>query len=121
MQAQSKRACDSIYHDVDSLASYPGGNEQLIKWMNTEMRDAFNDCNAHDTTEITSLTINLIIGSKGQVLDANFGDAKMAAGCRERMRKKLFAMKPWTPARKNGKAVCSYYSWLVGGVIWEDQ
>jgi len=119
--AQARRACDSVYHEVDSMASYPGGNDQLIKFMNTEMRDAFNDCYHHDSTMITGMTINLMIGSKGQILDATFTDVELAPGCRDRLRKKFLAMKPWVPARHKGVAVCSYYSWLVGGVLWEDQ
>jgi hypothetical protein len=119
--AQSKRACDSVYSEVDSMASYPGGNDQLLKFINKEMREAFNDCYHHDSTMITSMTINLIIGSKGQVLDASFTDVELTPGCRDRMRKKLLAMKTWVPARHKGINVCSYYSWLVGGVLWEDQ
>lgn len=119
--AQTKRACDSIYRDVDSLAGYTGGNDQLIKFMNTEMRDVFNDCYHHDSTMITGMTINLVIGNKGQVLDATFTDVELAPGCRDRLRKKFLAMKPWVPARRKGVAVCSNYSWLVGGVLWEDQ
>jgi hypothetical protein len=119
--AQTRRACDSIYREVDSLASYAGGNNELIKFMNKEMRDAFNDCYHHDSTMITGMTINLIIGSKGQVLDATFTDVELAPGCRNRLRKKLMAMKTWVPARHKGIAVCSHYSWLVGGVLWEDQ
>ena len=119
--AQSKHACDSVYHEVDSLASYVGGNDGLIKFMNTEMRAAFNDCYHHDSTMITGMSINLTISSKGQVLDATFADVELQPACRDRLRKKFLAMKLWTPALRKGVRVCSYYSWLVGGVMWEDQ
>src|SRR5688572_19281292 len=119
--AQTRRACDSIYREVDSLASYPGGNDELFRFMNKEMRDAFNDCYHHDSTMITGMTINLNIGNKGKVLEATFTDVELAPGCRDRVRKKLLAMKSWIPARHKGVAVCSHYAWLVGGVLWEDQ
>jgi hypothetical protein len=121
IHAQPKRACDSIYREVDSLASYPGGNDELIKFMNKEMRDAFNDCYHHDSTMITGMTIDLVISNKGKVLEATFTDVELAPGCRDRLRKKLLAMKTWVPARHKGVAVCSHYAWLVGGVLWEDQ
>jgi hypothetical protein len=116
-----KKACDTVYRAIDSLAEYPGGPEALIKFMDTEMKAAINDCYALDSSMITSMTIQLLIDKKGKVLDAVFDDVALSKNCRERMRKKLLGMKAWTPAQYNGKAVCSYYSWLVGGVLWEDQ
>ena len=116
-----RSACDSVYKTIDTLAEYPGGPEALVKFMNTEMKDAINDCYAKDSTMITSMTINLLIDKKGKVIEATFDDVELAKGCRERMRNRLLGMKTWTPAQYKGKAICSYYSWLVGGVMWEDQ
>lgn len=116
-----KKACDTVYRALDTLAEYPGGPEALIKFMDTDMKQAINDCYALDSTMITSMTIRLLIDKKGKVLDAVFEEVELSKNCRERLRKKLTAMKSWTPAQYKGQAVCSYYSWLVGGVIWEDQ
>jgi hypothetical protein len=114
------RDCDSVYRALDTLAEYTGGPEALIKFMNSEMKDAINDCYTKDSTMITSMTINLMIDKKGKVLNASFDDVELSAACRDRLRKRLLGMKAWTPAQYKGKAVCSYYSWLVGGVIWEN-
>ena len=119
--AQNRRLCDSVYKNVDTLAEYAGGSQALIKFMNTHIKDAINDCYHLDSTEITGMSISLTISAQGKVLEAVFGDVELAPKCRERLRKRMLGMPTWTPGKLKGVRVCSIYAWLVGGVIWDNQ
>ena len=102
--------CDSICEVVDTYAAYPGGNQEMMKYVRENVFGSFSDsCFPGEAIE-SKFVFELTIDNQGTPLAAKLIKGTIKAECRQQLEAKLCQMKDWIPAKKNGVAVCSIYT-----------
>jgi hypothetical protein len=116
---QSSNVCDTIYHFAEKMAQYPDGEAGLSQYFRKEIAPILSNCIKRDEQIIASLYLLLTIDKKGNVVDAVVKRPQLTAECDEELRKKLLTMNGWIPAQLNKEAVCSYFLFPVGCILWK--
>lgn len=102
----SAGADDKVYKDVDQMASFPGGNVAMSKWIS---RHLYYPSVAEENNIQGKVIVQITIGSDGSVIKAitiNRQDPFLEKEAIRVVKK----MPKWIPARRNGYPVASTFN-----------
>jgi hypothetical protein len=101
------------------MPQYKNELKGLSDYLTKELVPIISDCIKRDSDIIASLYIILTIDSNRKVIDATFPRHNLTSLCNENLKKKLLTMSGWTAGQKDGRPVCSKFSWPISCLKWE--
>jgi hypothetical protein len=104
---QSVKTKTFVKPDVEAI--YLKGNSSLIKYYSDTLSSVLLKCNPKNEMLMTKLVVDFVISEKGTVTDVKLVKPKIDLACRKVLIQTLLAMKGWSPALKNNKAIKSEY------------
>lgn len=105
-KAISKQSTDSVFYGVEKMPQFPGGDEELLKFIKENLR--YPKVAAEVGIE-GRVTIRFIVNRNGDVTDVKVIRG-IDASCDKEAIRVVNMMPKWTPGRQNGQNVPVYYT-----------
>ncbi len=107
--SQNSNSCTSIVEFPDETAIPPKTEAVFMQYIAKTLGPVIGSCQTPDGELLTSIYIDLTIDLYGHVTAVDFLRSKASARCKDYISIELLKMSGWTPAKKDGKKVCSKY------------
>jgi TonB family protein len=92
---------DSVYEKVDQMPEFPGGKDNLTKWLKNNVHYPQKAKQANITGEVT---VSFVIDEKGSPVDIKV-IKDIGGGCGEEAIRLINRMPVWKPGKQSGKNV----------------
>ena len=104
---------EEVFEVVDYVASFPGGDGEMIKWIQQKMK---YPTEAEENGESGRVVVKFIVDVDGTILNPII--TKSVSPSIDKEAKRVVRNMPkWTPARKNGVRVKSYYTTSISFIL----
>lgn len=104
---------EEVFEVVDYGASFPGGDGEMIKWIQQKMK---YPTEAEENGESGRVVVKFIVDVDGTILNPII--TKSVSPSIDKEAKRVVRNMPkWTPARKNGVRVKSYYTTSINFIL----
>ena len=113
-----KKSCEKIYDKPDTMAHYKTERNDLPRYISAKILPLLGDCIKQKMEFVYSMEIKFTIDETGKVIAVDFLKPVLSDYCSGKLRAEFLTMEGWRPAKFNGKKVCSYFIYSIGGITW---
>lgn len=97
---------DTIYDSVQQMPSFPGGEEELYKFLGSNM---IYPENARQSELHGKLIVEFVVSNLGKIKDVKISNGYIGGGCEEEAIRLIKIMPDWIPGKQNDKPVNVYF------------
>lgn len=112
--------CKQIYDYAEVMPSYRHDTPRyLLDYVSKEVRPILYRNMQREGSLIASLYFTLLIDQSGRVSEVRITRPRLSPRCEREVQQKLLTMTGWTPARRQGKAVCCRVKVPISCLKWQ--
>ncbi len=106
VDSSTKVQSDPIYHVVEQMAEFPGGQAALMDYLKKNLR--YPEI-ARESEVQGRVIVRFVVNEDGKISDVVIL-RDIGSGCGQEAKRVVSSMPKWAPGRQNGKAVKTYFT-----------